>query len=104
MLPLCTPHCRQCPHIGNCILPHSLVLGVLVLWLHEEEFDCSVALEVSLYTILTTNLLKTFCYTLCVRDDHKSYAWFWPCGGTSMLSLGLWVCCSVLVLSLLELA
>ena len=82
-----------------------LVLGVLVLWLHEELFDCSIALDVCWYTIVTTNLLKTFCYTLCVRDDHKSYAGFLPCQGTSsVLALGLLVSFSVLVLSLLELA
>ena len=74
--------------------PTLLAIGVLVLWLHEELFDCSVALEVSLYTILTTNLLKTFCYALCVRDDHKPYAGFLPCGG---LLLCLCLDCGCLV-------
>ena len=35
MFPLCTPHCRQCPHIGNCILSHSSCpwgLGPLASW------------------------------------------------------------------------
>ena len=40
--------------------PTLLVLGVPVLRLHEELFDCSVSLEVSLYAILTTYLLKAF--------------------------------------------
>ena len=42
MFPLCTPHCRQYPHIGNYIRPHSscpwgpgpLVSLVLAWWLH----------------------------------------------------------------------
>ena len=105
MFCLCTPHYRQCPRIDNSISSHSSCPWVMVLWLHEELFNCSTDLEVSLYTILTTNLLKTFCYILCVRDDNKSITGSLPGGGTSsVLVLGLWVSCSALVLSLLELS
>ena len=82
-----------------------LVLGVLVLRLHEELFDCSVSLEVNLYSILTTYLRKAFWYSFGVGDDHKSYTRFLPhWGASSLLVLRLWVSCCVLLLSLLLLA
>ena len=52
--------------------PTLLILGVLVFWLHEDLFNCCVALEVSLYSTLTANLLEAFCYAFCERNDLNS--------------------------------
>ena len=65
MSPLCTPHHKQCDCTGSCRSPHFFVLGVLVLGFHEDLFYCGVAFEVSLYTILTTYVLK-LCAKPCV--------------------------------------
>ena len=43
-----------------------VVLGVLVFGLHKYLFDSGVALEVNLYTILTTYLFDTFQNSFCV--------------------------------------
>ena len=40
--------------------PTLLFFRVLVLWLHEDLFYCSVAFEVYLYTILTIYVFETF--------------------------------------------
>ena len=41
---------------------HTLLFfGVLVLGFHENLFDYSVTLEVSLYPILTTGVFEAFC-------------------------------------------
>ena len=41
--------------------PSVIVLWVLVLWFHEDFFDCCVVIEVSLYPIPTTDVFETFC-------------------------------------------
>ena len=53
-----------------------VVLRVLVLGFHKYLLDGGVALEVNLYTILTTCLFDTFSYSFCVRDDNLSYISF----------------------------
>ena len=50
-----------------------IILGVPVLGLHNDLFDCSVAFKVNLYAILTTCLFDTFHYSFCIRDDYLSY-------------------------------
>ena len=44
-----------------------------VLRFHENLFDCCVSFKVYLYTILTTCLFYTFCYSLCIWNDYLSY-------------------------------
>ena len=83
--PWCFPYvfltADNTPTLVTLYYPTLLILGVLVLWVHEELFSCCVALEVSLYSILTTYLLKTFSYSLCIGDDHNSYVGFLHCWG-----------------------
>ena len=46
--------------LGTVDYPTLLFFRVLVFGFHEGLFDCSVALEVSLYPIFTTGVLKAF--------------------------------------------
>ena len=57
--------------------PTFLALWVLVLGFHEDLLDYSVALEVSLYSILTTCLFETFCQPQCVWYDYISNGQLW---------------------------
>ena len=106
--PCCFPYvfitAGNVPTLIAVYYPTLLVLGVLALRLHEELFDCSVSLEVSLYSMHNTYLLKAFWYSFSVGDDHKCYTRILPCWGASLLlAPGLWVSC-VALLSLLLLA
>ena len=57
--------------------PTFLVLLVLVLGFHEDLLDCGVALEVSLYSILTTCLFETFHHPQYVWYDYISHGGIW---------------------------
>ena len=75
-----------------------VVLGVLVFRLHEYLFDDGVALEVNLYTILTTYLFDTFGYSFCIGYDYLSYCGLVTtsgCVGTVVLTVV--VCWTVVV-------
>ena len=69
--------------------PTLLVLGVWVLGFHKDLFDCCIALELYLYSILTTDVVETFCYSFCLRYNYLSYCglvtWSWcSCDCTSI--------------------
>ena len=73
-----------------------VVLGVLVLGLHEYLFYCSVTLEVNLYAILTTYLFYTFSCSFCIWYNNLSYFGFVATVGAVMIVV--WpavVCCTV---------
>ena len=53
-----------------------LFFWVLVLRLHENLFYGCVAFEVYLYPILTTDVLKTFCYSFCIWYNYLPHCGF----------------------------
>ena len=59
-----------------------VVLGILVLRLHEYLFDGGVSLEVNLYIILTTYLFDTFGYSFCIWYDYLCYCGFVTTSGS----------------------
>ena len=76
-----------------------VVLGVLVLRLHECLFDGGVALEVNLYTILTTYLFDAFGYSLCIWYDNLTYCGLvTTTGPAGIVVCTAVVCCTVVVL------
>ena len=78
--------------------PSVLVLRVLVLGFHKDLFDCCVALEVYLYTILTTDVLETFHYSFCVRYDYLSYCRFVTLSWCSCACASIAVCLCLVVI------
>ena len=77
-----------------------VVLGVLVLGLHEYLFDCSVTLDVNLYTILTTYLFDAFSYSLCIWYETCPIVVLLPLMVLFGLLLSLLLCVVLLLLSL----
>ena len=77
------------------------VLGVPVLGFHEDLFDCSVAFKVNLYTILTTCLFYTFCYSFCIRNDYLSYCGLVYLSGCDWIAALVVVSCITVVVVLL---
>ena len=59
------------------------ILGVLVLWFHEDLFDGLISFEMYLDAILTTSLFNTFGDAFSVWDDYLPYSSFvsWCVGG-----------------------
>ena len=52
------------------------ILGIFVLWFHQDLFNGLVAFEMYLDTILTTYLLDAFGDAFCVWDDYLAYSSF----------------------------
>ena len=77
-----------------------VVLGVLVLRLHEYLFDGGVALEVNLYTILITYLFDTSGYSFCIGYDYLSYCGFVTTSGSARVVALMLLCFGQLFLSL----
>ena len=52
------------------------ILGVLVLWFHEDLFDGLISFEMYLDAILTTCLFNAFGDAFSVWDEYLSYSSF----------------------------
>ena len=77
-----------------------VVLGVLVLGLHNYLFDGGVTLEVNLYTIPTTYMFNTFHSSFCVRYDYLSYCGLVSTSGLLGLLSSVLFCIGLLLMSL----
>ena len=84
-----------------------LILGVLVLGLHEYLFNRCGSFEMYLDAILTTDVFETFGCPLSVWNDHLSYSVgrSWVCIGCAciLIVVDLWltvVVCDVLIICL----
>ena len=79
--------------------PTFLVLGVLVLWFHEDMFYCGVSFEVSLYAMLTTCVFETVHQPLCVwYDNYPMMDLGLEMVAVTVLAFGLLLACALLFL------
>ena len=51
----------------------SVLHGILILWSHQEVFDCFTSLEIDLHPMVVTNVLETFTEPFLVRNND---VWF----------------------------